>query len=209
MSDVSRKRGRPRGYDPDQALAKARDVFWDAGYSSSSLDRLSEATAMNRPSLYAAFGDKEALYLQTLARYRDDALAGLAEALDPARPVREGLAATYDLALGLYLSGAKGARGCFLIGTAATEAVDHPRIKAILADSLRAFDKAIEDRLRMAQAEGALPAGSDPAALAALASAVMHSMAVRARAGDPREVLEALARSGIDMICGKPGSGRA
>jgi AcrR family transcriptional regulator len=58
-----RPRGRPRAYDPDVALAQAMDTFWHAGYAGTSLDDLSAATGMNRPSLYAAFGDKRALYL--------------------------------------------------------------------------------------------------------------------------------------------------
>src|SRR4051812_36374931 len=58
-----RPRGRPRGFDPEAALGQARDVFWDAGFAASSLDELSAAMEMNRPSVYAAFGDKETLYL--------------------------------------------------------------------------------------------------------------------------------------------------
>ena len=66
----ARKRGRPRGYEPDAALSRARAAFWDAGYAATSLDALSAATGMNRPSLYGAFGDKRALYLKTLEGYR-------------------------------------------------------------------------------------------------------------------------------------------
>ena len=61
-----KKRGRPRSYDPETALARAAAVFWKAGYAGTSLDDLSQATGMNRPSLYAAFGDKRDLYLKTL-----------------------------------------------------------------------------------------------------------------------------------------------
>ena len=60
------KRGRPRAYDPDAALRAARDIFWVKGYAATSLDDIVEATGMNRPSLYAAFGDKEAIYLAAL-----------------------------------------------------------------------------------------------------------------------------------------------
>src|SRR2546423_14715860 len=65
-------RGRPRAYDPQVALARAAEVFWKAGYAGTSLDDLVAATGMNRPSLYAAFGDKRALYLKTLEHYRDE-----------------------------------------------------------------------------------------------------------------------------------------
>src|SRR5882724_6695271 len=83
--DEPKRRGRPRAYDPVEAIARAAAVFWKAGYAGTSLDDLSEATGMNRPSLYAAFGDKRDLYLKTLAYYRDEGrvLARAALADDP------------------------------------------------------------------------------------------------------------------------------
>src|SRR5881409_1280361 len=106
-----KKRGRPRTYDPARALARAAEVFWKAGYAGTSLDDLVEATGMNRPSLYAAFGDKRDLYLKTLEYYRDESrtLARAALADDP--PLRVLLKRFYDKALELYLSG--GPRGCY------------------------------------------------------------------------------------------------
>ena len=201
MADEPRKRGRPPAYDPELALSGARDVFWDSGYAASSLDELSAAMAMNRPSVYGAFGDKEALYLKTLERYRDDSLAALRAALDPALPLREGLAAVYAKSIEIYLGGLNAARGCFLIGTATAEAVSRTAVRDILRGSLQAFDAAIADRLRLAMERGEISAQADPAALAVVASAIMHSLAVRARAGESRQELEALARAGVALIC--------
>src|ERR1700735_5837445 len=67
---VSRGRGRPRRFEPEQALAQASDVFWNDGFAATSLDDISAATGLNRPSLYGAFGDKRALYLQAYGQYR-------------------------------------------------------------------------------------------------------------------------------------------
>jgi AcrR family transcriptional regulator len=201
MMDEPRKRGRPPAYDADRALSGARDVFWDAGYAASSLDELSAAMAMNRPSVYGAFGDKEALYLKTLERYRDDGLAALHEALDPKRPLREGLEAVYANSIDIYLGGLNAARGCFLIGTATAEAVSRAAVRDVLRGSLQAFDSVIEDRLKLAIDRGELSPHADPAVLALAASAIMHSLAVRARAGEPRSALEALARAGVALIC--------
>ncbi|HEV8389661.1 MAG TPA: TetR/AcrR family transcriptional regulator [Dongiaceae bacterium] len=200
MTDEPKKRGRPPAYDPDRALSGARDVFWQTGYAASSLDELSAAMAMNRPSVYGAFGDKEALYLKTLERYRDDSLGALHAALDPTRPLREGLATVYAKSIEIYLGG-PAARGCFLIGTATVEAVGSAAVRDVLRDSLRAFERVIADRLKLAKRSGELGARADPAALALVASAIMHSLAVRARAGDKRPTLEALAQAGIDLIC--------
>ncbi|MDR6663895.1 TetR/AcrR family transcriptional regulator [Rhizobium sp. 1399] len=198
-----KKRGRPRAFDAKVTLEKAREVFWDRGFAGTSLDTLSAATQLNRPSLYGAFGDKEDLYLDTLEGYRAESMDVLANALDPSLPLRQNLARVYQRALAIYLHGETAARGCFLIGTATAEAIQHERVREILSRSLDDFDGEIEKRMKLAIERGELPDRSDPHTLARLASAVMHSLAVRARAGDSRETLEALAQSGVDMICGK------
>src|SRR5882724_10797919 len=71
-----KRRGRPRAYDPATAIARAAETFWKAGYAGTSLDDLSAATGMNRPSLYAAFGDKRDLYLKALEIYLTDGPRG-------------------------------------------------------------------------------------------------------------------------------------
>src|SRR2546430_14566031 len=130
-----KRRGRPRAYDPQVALARAAEVFWKAGYAGTSLDDLVEATGMNRPSLYAAFGDKRDLYLKTLEHYRDESriLARAAPADNPT--LRVFLKRFYDKALELYLE--DGPRGCYSIGTAATVAAVDDGGPAILAASPR------------------------------------------------------------------------
>ena len=196
------KRGRPIEYDPERALTAAREVFWASGFAASSLDQLSEATGMNRPSLAGAFGDKEALYLAALAQYRDQSVAALKEKLSGAKPFAKELADVYAAATDVYLSSRDGARGCLLIGTASVEAVHRPAIKRVLGESLAAFNAVIEERLRKAIRDGELDRKADAAALAEVISAVMHSLAVRARAGEPRKALDRLAKTALDMICG-------
>jgi AcrR family transcriptional regulator len=198
-----KKRGRPRAFDAKVTLEKVREVFWDRGFAGTSLDALSAATQLNRPSLYGAFGDKENLYLDALEGYRAESMGVLADALDPSLTLRENLARVYGRALDIYLHGETAARGCFLIGTATAEAIQHERVRDVLNRSLNDFDGEIEKRMTLARERGELPGGADPHMLAKLASAIMHSLAVRARAGDSRETLEALAQSGVEMICGK------
>ena len=198
-----KRQGRPRVFDAKTVIGQAREVFWDRGFSAASLDNLSAATKLNRPSLYGAFGDKEDLYLDTLEGYREDSLDILFKALNPALPLRENLANIYAEALKIYLHGETAARGCFLISTATAEAIQYDRVREVLRRSLNEFDGAIKERMELAVERGELPADADAATLAKLASAVMHSLAVRARAGDTRETLEAIARSGVDFICGR------
>jgi TetR/AcrR family transcriptional regulator, copper-responsive repressor len=196
----AKRRGRPPAYDADKALTRAMEAFWDAGYAATSLDDLAAATGMNRPSLYGAFGDKRALYLKALAHYA--AGGKLRAALSPDDTLREALGRVYELAIALYVSGKEGARGCFLIGTATTEAVKSADVRAALAEQLRELDEIFEARLRRARARGDLPADADPKALAKLASAVLHSLALRSRAGDSRAALETIAAAGVAALCG-------
>jgi TetR/AcrR family transcriptional regulator, copper-responsive repressor len=196
----SRPRGRPRAYDPAQALAAATGAFWQAGYSATSLDALSEATGMNRPSLYGAFGDKRALYLQALQAYADGGQQAMRTALAPERPLREGLKRVYDTALKIYYPPQQPARGCLLIGTAAVEALQDDGIRALLQRSLRVFDTEFERRFVQGQAAGELRADADPALLARLASALLHTLALRSRAGDSRAQLAATAAAGIEQL---------
>ncbi len=202
------RRGRPRAYDPDEALERATDAFWRQGYSGTSLDTLSAATRMNRPSLYGAFGDKHALYAATLERYIADGRRQMEAALDERLPLRDALMRVYDGALAMYFPSKGVACGCFLIGTAVTEAMTDMDIRERLGRGLDEFDRLFERRLRSAQIQGELSASADPTALAGVASALLHSLAMRSRAGDSRTALRATAAAGVELICG-PGSGSA
>src|SRR5688500_9046878 len=128
-----RRRGRPRSFDPDAVLDKARAVFWNLGYAATSLDDLAVATGLNRPSLYAAFGDKHGLSLAALERSRVEATTALAAALTAEAPLRRLLGMILDRTVDIYRAGADGQRGCFLIGTAVTQAVDDPAARELLA----------------------------------------------------------------------------
>src|ERR1700744_5550049 len=90
--DEPKRRGRPRAYQPDVALGKALELFRKGGFAATSLDDLSAATGMNRPSLYGAFGDKRELYIKSYQRYSDNARASLIEIFRSEQPIRAGLA---------------------------------------------------------------------------------------------------------------------
>jgi TetR/AcrR family transcriptional regulator, copper-responsive repressor len=199
VSVPPKRRGRPRAYDPQVAIARAAEVFWKAGYAGTSLDDLVAATGMNRPSLYAAFGDKRDLYLKTLEYYRDEGRALAREALANAPTLRVFLKRFYDNALDLYLAG--GPRGCFSIGTAATVAAVDDRVREFLADSMRTTDAFLRHQVEKARERGEIPRAADPAALAYLATATLHTLAIRSRAGLSRKELDALVKAAIDVIC--------
>jgi AcrR family transcriptional regulator len=198
-----KRRGRPRAYDPHEALARAAATFWKAGYAGTSLDDLVAATGMNRPSLYAAFGDKREIYLKTLDYYMEEgqALARAALAGDP--PLRVFLKRFYDKALDLYFG--DGPRGCYTVGTAATVAMVDDDVRKFLADRVRNADDFLKKQIEKGRERGEIARDADAAALAYLATGTLHTLAVRSRAGIPRKELEALAKAAIAVICGKPG----
>ena len=197
-----KRRGRPRAYEPDVALGKALDLFRKDGFAATSLDDLSAATGMNRPSLYGAFGDKRALFIKSYERYRDDARAAMADIFRDELPIRQRLGRIYAVALDIYLSGEAGPRGCFTLMTAASEAVADPDIRAMVQEGLTGMDKAFAACFRRAKEKGELSDSADPAVLAQLASATLHSIAVRARARTPRKELEAIVNGAIDVMVG-------
>src|SRR6516165_1951960 len=113
VKPAPRRRGRPRAFEPETALVQAMDVFWKDGFAATSLDDVSAATGLNRPSLYGAFGDKRALYLQAYGQYRKRVNETLQPLFQAREPLREKLKRILMTALDLYLSGEGGPRGCF------------------------------------------------------------------------------------------------
>ena len=197
-----KRRGRPRAYQPDVALGKALDLFRRDGFAATSLDDLSAATGMNRPSLYGAFGDKRELYIKSYQRYRADARAAMVDIFRDELPIRKRLERIFAVALDIYLSGDAGPRGCFTVMTAASEAVSDPEIRAMVLEGFSDLDKAFAACFRLAREKGELPETVDPVVLALLASSTIHTIAIRSRAGVPRKDLEAIVKGAIDVMIG-------
>jgi AcrR family transcriptional regulator len=195
-----KRRGRPRAYEPEVALGRALNLFRTGGFAATSLDDLSAATGMNRPSLYGAFGDKRELYIKSYARYRADARAAMADIFRVELPIKKRLERIFAVALDIYLSGDEGPRGCFTVMTAASEAVADPDIRAMVLEGFTELDKAFAACFRIAKEKGELPPSTDPIVLAQLASATIHTIAIRARAQVPRKELEAIVKGTIEVV---------
>lgn len=195
-------RARPPAYGPETALSRAMDAFCKNGYCAASLDEIADTTGMNRPSLSAAFGDKQKLYLKVLADYWQLRFAEIREALASDQALDEALMRLDEAALSIYFSGDDRPRGCFVIGTAVTEAVEDSEVRNSIAGAILAFDVDFEARFRRAREKGELKGNADPVALAVLATATMRTIAVRARAGISRSELRELGRKPLGVICG-------
>ncbi len=201
-AEPARRRGRPRAFEPDTALTQAMDVFWQDGFAATSLDDLSAATGLNRPSLYGAFGDKRALYVQAYRQYRKHVNEKFVPLFQARAPLRTKVRRILTAALDLYLSGDDGPRGCFTVLTASSDAVTDPEVRALVAEAIDATDRAFGRLFADARAAGELPQSADPRALARLAGATIHTLSIRARAQIPKADILPIIDDAVRMICG-------
>ncbi|HEY6982439.1 MAG TPA: TetR/AcrR family transcriptional regulator [Reyranella sp.] len=178
-----------------------RMVFMDKGFAGASLDELAEAAGLNRPSLYAAFGDKEQLYLHALRFYGDKSLAGLETILGGKGSIERRLGQVYNAAIDLYTAPPR-PRGCLIVGTAAVEAPTHPRIAAMAHTLLLEFEQCFEATFAKAVAARELGRSPSPAARARMAGSLLDTLAIRARIGVAPAELKAFAASMVPAICG-------
>jgi TetR/AcrR family transcriptional regulator, copper-responsive repressor len=184
-------------------MRQARDTFWRGGYAATSLEDLSAGMGMNRPSIYAAFGDKRALYLRAVSEYAAMSRDWLVTALAKPRSLRDGLRAVYRYARDFYLSGDAAPRGCFLLGTAVTEANRDPEVRAVVEQTMSLFTATFAERFERAERDGELSPHA-PDALAQIATAALNTLAVRARTGASPAALDALIDATVDVICARP-----
>lgn len=184
--------GRPRTFDADKALEKAMKVFWRRGYEGATLPELTKAMGINRPSMYAAFGNKEQLFRKVMEKYASGPGAQMCAALHlpTARAVAEAmLRASTEL-----LGNSRNPKGCLAIQGALACGDSADGVRKDLANRRRTQEAALRERFERAQAEGDLSPKADAADLARYICTVMQGMSVQATGGADREELEAVAR---------------
>jgi TetR/AcrR family transcriptional regulator, copper-responsive repressor len=189
---MERSRGRPRNFDPKVALRIVSKTFRVGGFAATSLDDIALKTGLQRPSLYAAFGDKKSMYLGSLQLLRDDIDAMVDEIDTLGDDLRIKLARLFQLSINSYLSGESGPQGCLAICTASAEAANDADIRSSLDGILKLIDARVAKWFEQAGCESS-------AGYARIISAAMHSISVRARAGQPREVLEQMAADAVHL----------
>lgn len=175
---------RPRSFDTDRALERATLVFWVRGFEHTSLDDLCAATDLNRSSLYAAFGDKRALYLKTLARYEAGSVERIRQAF-AGKPPRRGLRDFLDGLIDAIVEG-PGRRGCF-IGNCAAEMA---RLDRTAAARVKQSLERIEGTFREALERGGV---ADARARARFITAGVQGLRLYGKANPDRQALEDVA----------------
>jgi AcrR family transcriptional regulator len=186
-------RGRPRAFDPDVALERAMHVFWAKGYEGASLSDLTRAMRINRPSLYAAFGNKKQLFGKVLDRYMDGPVAYFGKALVAPR--------ARDVVEQIFLGTARMAddpripAGCLMVQGAL--ACGDASVRNEVVARRGASDAALRRRLQRAKREGDLPKNADPAELAHYVMTVVRGMAVQSAGGASRGQLSRIAQMAL------------
>jgi AcrR family transcriptional regulator len=179
--------GRPRTFDADSALDAAVEVFWRYGYEGASLQELTAAMGINKPSLYAVFGSKEELFRRAVTRYAEVDMAYARRALDQPTAREVVRALLHDNVEALTLPDRP--PGCLSIQGGTSCGPGNSTVTGFLAASRFAGEQALADRLALAVDEGDLPAGADPTAMARFVMTFAEGQAVHATAGVPREQL--------------------
>lgn len=192
-------RGRPRKFDADTALEGAMMLFWEKGFSAASLDELGEAMGMSRPSIYNAFGNKESIYQRSLANFCGRLDEGIRLCLQEQADLRLGLQRFFSEALDIYCATTP-SMGCLMICTAPAEALNDEKIKTALADLLKRVDKAFEKSIAHAIDTGQLSNEANPRLLAMQVQAILHTIALRARAGESKASLNKYAKFAVSQL---------
>jgi len=201
--DRRRKRGRPKQYDPEEAIGNALQVFWTRGYAGTSLAGLSRAMRMSRTSLNAAFGDKRAIYALTLTGFREEMLEIVLKFAHSEEPTGDALVELFRRATQVYAGIAGKPTGCPIVCTAPAEAGVDPEIRRLFHTFLLDFDQALSLVLlsHLSVAAPLRPLSDEEASnRGRMAAAVLQSLALRSRAGESSATLERFARFASELI---------
>jgi AcrR family transcriptional regulator len=184
---TKRHSGRPRAFDYDVALDSALKVFWSKGYEGASLSDLTKAMGINRPSLYAAFGDKETLFRRAMQRYVSEQDVYITESLNEptTKRVAERLLANVIDAI----TRPHNPHGCLLVHSALVGGNSISKLQAEVTGLRKEGEAAIRKRMERARAEGDLPSRVRPRVLAKYLATVINGLAVQAASGVPRSKL--------------------
>ncbi|MEM9733530.1 MAG: TetR/AcrR family transcriptional regulator [Pseudomonadota bacterium] len=186
-----KKAGRPRRFDETAALEAAVEVFWAKGFEGASLDDLTRAMGINRPSLYGAFGDKYALFCKAIAHYAETIGKPAVEEFHAEPDIEKATKAYFEKSLEGQCRSGDCAKGCLIAGLVGIEQGTMPELQKTLAEQASAIHKGFVERFQQEIAAGHLPPSPDAPARATLMADLMQAQAYRARTGATRRDLEA------------------
>ena len=197
VQNIARPRGRPRSFDETGALEKATQVFWSKGYDGVTIDDLVAGMGVGRPSLYAVFGDKRAIFLRVLKAYAEKKGALAAKALLSPQTLRGSL--TRFLRYAVESATEKGsAPGCLLVCVAPI--VDDAEVRKFLQNAAAGGVSLVEGRLRDGITAGEIPSEYPVGVRAIQVTDFARGLTMRAHIGTPRKTLLRDAEEAVDLL---------
>jgi AcrR family transcriptional regulator len=187
---LKRPRGRPSNFDHEEALEKALHVFWARGYEGASMAELTEALGINKPSIYAAFGNKEELFRKALARYTSGPAAFVREAMK--EPTVRQVVEKFLLLAVDFFSDRSTPNGCMIVQAALTGGQGSSAIQQELIAYRKSLEASFYERFELAKSQGDLPQLANTKQLAKYIATIHQGMSVQATSGATREELKAI-----------------
>ena len=197
IQKTARPRGRPRSFDEAGALGKATQVFWSKGYDGVTIDDLVEGMGVGRPSLYAVFGDKRAIFLRVLKAYAERKGAAAAKALLAPQTLRDSIVSFLRYAVESATE--KGsARGCLMMCVAPL--VNDAEVRRFLQSAVAGAAAQLERRFQDGISAGEIPSDFPAAARATQITDLARGLTMRAQLGLPRKTLLKDAEEAADLV---------
>lgn len=191
--------GRPREFDRDTALVRARDLFWERGYEGVSMADLTERLGLASARLYAAFGSKEDLFREAVMHYETQEGGFVDRVLAEEPTVVRAIERMFCEGIELYTR-RRGPRGCMVVSSATNCTDENSRVREWLSAHRRARTASITRRVQQAVETGELLAGTDAAILGDIYAATLHGISTQARDGVPRKRLMAMVPALLGLL---------
>ena len=190
--------GRPRTFDRDEALKKAMYVFWDKGYEGTSMADLIESIGMKAPSIYAAFGNKDALFRESVELYIEQVEEGPLKALNSSNYILEALNGSLNESVKMLSEGK--VSGCLVMGGAINCSPEHHEHVEYLRKIRGKYKQALKKRFVQAFEDGQLTENANPEDLAEFYLGFIHGLALRASDGSKQKELQSSCKLALCVL---------
>lgn len=188
---------RPREFDIDTVLDQSMNVFWEKGFTATSLEDLTDATSIKKQSLYCAFGDKHSLFLKALSRYRQKSFSMIKSLLNDSDSA---LAGIENLFLTIVSWWEEGTKGCLMVNSTFEFGTDDPEVHAELQSMFAGFEKFVEQAIQRGQAEGQITRTIESCLLSKSLINTLGGLSILRKRGESVETLQALMKLALASL---------
>ncbi len=191
--------GRPRSFDKDEALKKAMYVFWEKGYEGTTMADLIQSIGMKAPSIYAAFGNKDAIFKEVVQAYLPTVVSGQLKALNSSPKIYDAVEATLKTCVSLY-TGNDNPHTCLVMTAAINTAPEHAEHVETLKILREKYKAAWKKRFEMAEADLQLTDEANPSELAEYFTTIIQGMTIKAKDGASQDTLSSTSKLALKTL---------